>query len=163
MDFNTKEDFEKLWESFKNIFFSPSRTDFATWTRPSSLHVSRATRTSRLATNWPSSWRSLKTAPLPWVSTHHIARLFSIVTASTTNLLVVSVFSFHSDCVRYYPSRSQQRNSLVLFFREHCGWSGPCCACSGIWHPEWRAILAHQELLVHILGQWWLHPHVYEG
>lgn len=52
---------------------------------------------------------------------------------------------------------------LFFFLRQHHRWFGPRRACSGIWHLERGPLLADKELLVHLLGQRWLHPHVYEG
>jgi len=56
-------------------------------------------------------------------------------------------------------------NAMVpfLFLREHRGRPGPCGAGGGLRHHEGGALLAGEELVVHLLGQRRLRPHVHEG
>lgn len=143
------------------FLFPLKRMDFAISTNPSLPHESKATPTSHQETQRPLKWRSSNTGRWPSVLMLHIAPLFSTAAASTMNLLVVS-------CVRassFYisPSLSATQHTRLVFSRQHPWWPGPRCACSGIRHPGWGTILVDKELMVHLLGQWWLHPHVNEG
>jgi len=85
--------FSFLYSKLTKLNYLPptplNRMDFATLTRPSSSHRSRATPTWPRATARPSSWRSLKTGPWPSTSTPRTARSCSTATASTTSRPVV--------------------------------------------------------------------------
>lgn len=65
--------------------------DFAMWTHPSLLHISRATPMSHQEMQRPLRWRSSKTGRRPSVLMLHIDHLFSTATVSIMNLLVVSL------------------------------------------------------------------------
>lgn len=141
--------------------FHLNRMDFAIWTHLSWLQRSRATPTSHQGMQKPWNWRSIKTARRLSVSMLHIGHLFSTATASTMNPLVVSYI--HSYTLHQQKSSCVYNHLLLVFSRQHHWWFGPRCACSGIRHPERGAVLVGKELMVHLLGQRRLHPHVYEG
>lgn len=55
-------------------------------------------------------------------------------------------------CVVFAVAISNTPHPPFLWCRERTRWLGPCCSGSRLWGPGWTALLAGEELLVHLLG-----------